>query len=62
MVEQLVNMVDRPGRPKEFRFRRLKHTEARSIAQKVLALAEELQDIPITIAAAPAQAGSRSSR
>jgi len=62
-IEQLVNMVDRPGKPKEFRFRRLQYTEAQSITQKVQALAEELQDMPITIAAAPtAEASSRSSR
>jgi len=62
-IAQLVSMVDKPGRPKEFRFRRLKYTEARLIAQKVLALADELQDIPITVApAATAEAASRSSR
>ena len=52
-IEQLVKMVDRPGRPREFRFRRLKHTEAQLIAEKVLSLAEELQDIPVTVAATP---------
>jgi len=62
-IEQLVNMVDRPGKPKEFRFRRLEYTEARSITEKVQALAEELQDMPITIAASPASGtSSRSSR
>ncbi|UCD52923.1 MAG: hypothetical protein JSW27_09835 [Phycisphaerales bacterium] len=62
-IEQLVNMVDRPGKPKEFRFRRLKYTQAQSITQKVQALAEELQHMPITIAAAPtAEPSSRFSR
>lgn len=62
-IERLVSMVDRPGRPKEFRFRRLEYTVAKPIAQKVLALAKELQDIPITIApTATSEASSRSSR
>jgi general secretion pathway protein D len=62
-IEQLVRMVDRPGRPKEFRFRRLNYTAAQSITQKVQALAAELQDIPITVAAAStSEASSRSSR
>lgn len=62
-IEQLVDMVDRPGSPREFRFRQLKHTTALSIAQKVLALAAELQDISITIAATEDASGAdRSSR
>ncbi len=62
-IEQLVDMVDQPGSPREFRFRQLKHTVALSIAQKVLALAAELQDISITIAAAEDASGAdRSSR
>ena len=62
-IEQLVKMVDRPGRPREFRFRRLEHTQAQVIAEKVLSLAEELQDIPVTVAAtATAEASSRPSR
>jgi type II secretory pathway component GspD/PulD (secretin) len=50
-IEQLVNMVDKPGRAKEFRFRQLKYTMAVSLARKVLSLAGELQDITITIGA-----------
>ncbi len=66
-ISQLVEMVDRPGRPREFRFRQLRHTVARRLAEKVIGLAAELQDIPITIAAesrepAGAPAGSRLAR
>ena len=63
-IAQLVDMIDRPGRPKEFRFRQLRYAIAKALAVKVIGLAAELQDIPITIAAeqketpeAPAPAG-----
>ncbi len=49
-IEQLVNMIDRPGRPREYRFRQLKYTMAATLARKVLSLAGELEDIPISIA------------
>ncbi|MHC4330255.1 MAG: secretin N-terminal domain-containing protein, partial [Planctomycetota bacterium] len=49
-IEKLVNMVDRLGRTKEFRFRQLNYTVAGTLTQKILALANELQSIPITIA------------
>ena len=49
-IEQMVNMIDRSGRPREFRFRQLKHTAAGTIAPKILKLAGELQNIPIVIA------------
>ena len=49
-IEQLVSMIDRAGKPREFRFRQLKHTAAGIITPKILKLAEELQNIPIVIA------------
>jgi len=49
-IERLVNMVDRLGRPKEFRFRQLKYTAAGMLSQKILKLAEELQSVSIVIA------------
>lgn len=49
-IVDLVDMVDRPGRPKEFRFRQLRYTVAKALAEKVTGLAAELEDIPITIA------------
>jgi len=48
-VEQLVNMIDRPGTSREFRFRQLKYTLAATIARKVQALAQELQGIAISV-------------
>jgi type II secretory pathway component GspD/PulD (secretin) len=62
-IEKLVGMVDKPGKPKEFRFRRLQHTDAQPLAQKVLALASEFEDIPISIAPTTRpEPASRSSR
>ena len=45
-IERLLNMVDRPGRPKEFRFRSLKYTMARTLINKVETLVAELQTMP----------------
>jgi type II secretory pathway component GspD/PulD (secretin) len=53
-VEQLVDMIDRPGRCREFRFRQLKYTMATTLCRKVLALAQELQGITITVGATDA--------
>lgn len=50
-VEQLVEMIDRPGRPAECRFRRLSYVRASTLIGKIRSLAEELEGI--TVAAAP---------
>jgi len=49
-IEELVHIVDRPGRSREFRFRHLQHTVAQTLADKVQALAVEMQDITVTMA------------
>ncbi len=55
-IEQLLGLVDRPGRPKEFRFRQLKYALAGAIIGKIETLATELQMAPIRgVAAAPAR-------
>jgi type II secretory pathway component GspD/PulD (secretin) len=48
-IEQLIHIVDRPGRSREFRFRQLQHTLAQTLAAKIQALAVEIQDITITM-------------
>ncbi len=48
-IEGLLRVVDRPGRPKEFRFRQLKYTTAKSLADKVKELAGKLKDVSVTI-------------
>jgi type II secretory pathway component GspD/PulD (secretin) len=49
-IERLLNMVDRPGRPKEFRFRPLKYTMAKTLVKKVETLVTELQTMPGEVA------------
>lgn len=49
-IGRLLEMVDRPGRLKEFRFRQLKYTMAGTMAGKVETLVTQLQAIPVKIA------------
>jgi len=51
-IEQLVNMLDRPGKARECRFRRLQYTAAPSLAEKVRTLAQEIQNIPVMMVSA----------
>ena len=51
-IEQLLEMVDKPGEPKKFRFRQLQYTMAQTLAPKIQTLAEQLGTISITIVAA----------
>jgi type II secretory pathway component GspD/PulD (secretin) len=60
-VEQLLGVIDKPGRPKQFKYRALKYTTAKTLAPKVKQLVEQMGDISIAIAKpeAPAQPPSR---
>jgi type II secretory pathway component GspD/PulD (secretin) len=58
-IEQLVSMLDRPGRLRECRFRRLQYTLAPALANKIRTLAQELQSIPVTIVSATSKSSSR---
>lgn len=49
-IEQMVKMIDRPGRIRECRFRSLQFTSALALAQKVRTLAQEIQGIPVVMA------------
>ncbi len=49
-IEELLAMVDKPGEPKEFRFRQLRYTMAETIAPKIEKLVEQLGEISITVA------------
>ena len=49
-VEELLEMIDKPGEPKKFRFRQLKYTMATALAPKLEKLVEQLGEISITIA------------
>ena len=50
-IQALLNVVDKPGEPKRFRFRSLQYTHAQTLAPKLQSLAEQLGTISITIAA-----------
>ena len=54
-IQALLNIVDRPGEPKKFRFRQLQYTMAGTLAPKLQSLAEQLGTISITVAASTAQ-------
>jgi len=49
-IEELLEMIDKPGEPKQFKFRQLKYTMAITLAPKVKDLVEQLGDISITVA------------
>ncbi len=48
-VEQLLEMIDKPGKPRKFRFRQLRYTMARTLAPKIETLAEQMGTVSITI-------------
>jgi type II secretory pathway component GspD/PulD (secretin) len=59
-IEALLDLVDKPGEPKKFRFRQLQYTIAETLSPKIQALAEHLGTITITIAKGPATPGKTS--
>ncbi len=62
-IEELLEIVDKPGEPKQFRFRQLRFTMAKTLAPKVKALAEQLGTVSITITQpTPTPAPSRARR
>ena len=62
-IEELLDLVDVPGPPKEFKLRVLRYTLAESLVPKVKDLAEQLGTVEITIGiSAPAAPASRAAR
>jgi general secretion pathway protein D len=53
-IERLLNIVDRPGVPREFRFRSLQYTLADSLTRKIQVLVSKLGSVSITVGTAPA--------
>ena len=49
-IQALLDIIDRPGEPRKFRFRQLQYTMAETLAPKLQSLAEQLGTISITIA------------
>ena len=48
-IKELLDIVDKPGEPKKFRFRQLQYTMAQTLAPKIQSLAEQLGTVSITI-------------
>jgi len=49
-IQALLNIIDKPGEPRKFRFRQLQYTMAQTLAPKLQTLAEQLGTISITVA------------
>ncbi|MHC4362796.1 MAG: secretin N-terminal domain-containing protein, partial [Planctomycetota bacterium] len=49
-IEELLEMIDKPGEPKQFRFRQLKYTMATVVATKVEKLVQQLGEVSVTVA------------
>ena len=54
-IQALLDIVDKPGEPKKFRFRQLQYTMSETLAPKLQSLAEQLGTISITVAASTAR-------
>jgi len=50
-IQQLLELVDRPGTPRTFKYRQLQYTMAKELADKVKALAEQLENVTVTVGA-----------
>ncbi len=46
---ELLDMVDKPGDPRKFQSRQLRYTMAKTLAEKVQALAEQLESVSVTV-------------
>lgn len=54
-IEEIINLVDKPGEPKKFRFRPLKYIMAATLKSKIEALTQQLGTVSVTIASQPGQ-------
>ena len=61
-IQALLDIVNRPGEPKNFRFRQLQYTMAGTLATKLQTLTEQLGTVPITITAQETTPTSLSAR
>jgi len=48
-IQALLDIIDKPGKPKKFRFRQLQYTMAQTLAPKLQTLAEQLGTVSITV-------------
>lgn len=64
-IETLLEMVDKPGAPRKFKSKQLRYTMAQTLAEKVKALAEQLESVTVTVGAgesAPTSAAASAAR
>jgi general secretion pathway protein D len=60
-IEHLLEVVDKPGKPRQFKFRQLRYTMAKTMAPKIKGLIDQLGDISAVVAA-PATPAPRTAR
>jgi type II secretory pathway component GspD/PulD (secretin) len=48
-IETVLELADTPGEPKRFRYRQLQYTMAKSLKEKIKALAEQLDSVDVSI-------------
>ncbi len=58
-IEELLQMVDKPGKLKQFRYRQLRYTMAKALATQVEKLTEQLGTASVTISAPTVRKDSR---
>ncbi|MHC4264542.1 MAG: secretin N-terminal domain-containing protein [Planctomycetota bacterium] len=58
-IEELIKMIDQPGKPKMFRYRRLEYTLATSLVTQVKNLADKLGTVSVTVAAPAKKAATK---
>lgn len=61
-LERILEMIDKPGEPRKFRYRQLRYTMAQTLVPKLQTLAEQLGTVSITISAEEEEAPSPSPR
>jgi general secretion pathway protein D len=61
-LERILEMIDKPGEPRKFRYRQLRYTMAQTLVPKLQTLAEQLGTVNITISAEEEEAPSPSPR
>jgi general secretion pathway protein D len=66
-IEEMIKMLDKPGKPKKFRYQRLEFTLATSLVNQVKNLADKLGTVSVTVSAptkkaTPKQPASRAQR
>jgi general secretion pathway protein D len=57
-IERLLSVIDRPGRAREFRFRQLRYTTAKSLSERIRVLTAEFKNVAVTFTPPAGSAGA----